>query len=129
MKRFIFLPLIFSIIFVNFCFSQDNNSEIINYSTYCIVNNDGELIKSVSVDVLIKNKKGEQHTEVHIPHTKKEQVYAVKAYLKDQNGKKIRKLKRKEVFTQRAVSLCGICLKSPKRCLIRPILLCILIIS
>ena len=85
-------------------FSQNNNAEIVKYTTTYTISESITLTKEVNVSILINNKTGENLTKISIPYSKKNPIVELNGQITDIFGKKIRKLKNKDIEIKSHIS-------------------------
>lgn len=97
MVRYIFT--IISLFLISISYSQTPDSEVIYHSTKITINN-GQLTKTISYEIKINNRAGENLTKISIPFSKMIKVSKIEAYIKDKTGNIIKKLKKSDVVTR-----------------------------
>ena len=84
-------------------FSQPYNCEVVNFSSFYEMKS-GLLTKTDSIFIQINNRSGEGFTNIKIPYSKSEKISDLSAWLEDQNGQIIRKLKNSDITDRNAIS-------------------------
>ena len=101
MKRI--LLIIGFISFYTISFAQDYNAELVLQETNIAVNNN-KLTMDVCYEIKINNRSGEKYTKIIIPYSKLIKVGSIKAYIKDSNGRTVKKLKNSEIIEKSSIS-------------------------
>lgn len=99
-KFIILLVLFFQSISV---FAQNYAAELTYQETNITIKN-GKLYKNSIYQITIYNQGGEQFNKVSIAYSKLNRVSKIEAYIKDKQGKIIRKLKKSEIKTRSAIA-------------------------
>ncbi len=76
--------------------AQQPDSEILEYSSYRKVSG-GKLIQTDSVCIQINTRTGDQDAQIFIPYTKSEKLSIRNAWIEDNQGQIVRKLKKDEI--------------------------------
>jgi len=76
--------------------AQNSDAELTNQETNIVVRND-KLYKALSFEILINNRAGDKYTEVSIPYSKMNKVSKIEAFIKDNDGIVIKKLKNSDI--------------------------------
>ncbi|TAJ11495.1 DUF3857 domain-containing protein [Marinilabiliaceae bacterium JC017] len=98
-------PLILTVFLfsLSLIYSQSYNAEIVDYSHSCRL-----VAKKLEVEqsfqIRINNASGSRYAEIDIPYSKNNPIKNFSAWIEDQNGNVIRKLKRSEIETSSAIS-------------------------
>ncbi|MDX8340577.1 DUF3857 domain-containing protein [Draconibacterium sp. IB214405] len=104
MRRSLFLfCFILSLQFQNTLFAQRFDAVLINQKTVVEIKKNN-LSKINSLEILIINRKGEEFAEVTIPFSSLVKVSNIKAYIKDNNGKIVKKLKNSDISERSSIS-------------------------
>ncbi len=101
-KKLILITSLF--FYFQIIFSQIDNAIVTKYNTKYIISENNTLTKYVEVSIQINNKTGENLTKISIPFTKESPILELKAQINDIFGKKIRKLKNKDIETKSNIS-------------------------
>jgi len=101
MKQTIFFTII--IFSLGEIFAQLPDAELMKQTTDIVVKN-GELLKTHYYEIKINNRKGEKFATVSIPFSKLTKVRKLKAWIKDENGKTLKKLKKGNIIERSAIS-------------------------
>jgi hypothetical protein len=83
-------------------FSQTNDAELLSQITEIIIDN-GKLIKNQSFEIQINNREGEEFSKISIFYTKDNKVSKIVAYIKDNTGNIIRKIKKSDIIEKSAI--------------------------
>ncbi len=98
------LYLILGFFFCSFiAFSQNYDAELTLHKTKIEVKK-GKLTKKILYEIKINNRAGERYARVQIPFSKLIKLKKLKAYIKDANGKVIKKLKKRDIVEKSAIS-------------------------
>ena len=84
-------------LFAPIVLSQSYNAEVLNYESSYTLDKNG-LDESYSIAIKINNPQGDKYATIAIPYQWQSPVYNIEAWIEDINGKKIRKLKDKEIY-------------------------------
>ena len=84
-------------------FTQDSDAELISQKTYIEINK-GILTKDLYYEIKINNRTGEQYTKITIPFSNLIKLSKIDAYIKDSNGRLIKKLKRSDIVEKSYIS-------------------------
>lgn len=84
-------------------FSRAEDAELLLNSTKIVFAN-GKLKKSNVYEILINNRNGEKYTDIEIPFSKLNKVKQVEAYIRDNFGNIIKKLKTSNIVTKSKIS-------------------------
>ena len=87
----------------NLLYGQNHDAELIYQETNISVVN-GTIHKSVSYEIKIYNRKGEKFTQVEIPYSGLNKVSKIEAYIKDNRGNIIKKLKKNDISDRSYIS-------------------------
>lgn len=98
-----FLLLIGFISFQLLSFSQAYDAELIFQETNIEIRNN-KLTKDLHYEIKINNRAGEKYTTITIPFSKLSNVFDIEAYIKDSNGRIVKKLKKKEIIERSSIS-------------------------
>lgn len=77
-------------------FGQTYDAELMNYVSYYTIKHN-TLYQSDTIILKINNPEGNIYTNIKLPYSENAPIYALKAWVEDVNGKKIRKLKHDEI--------------------------------
>ncbi len=99
-KSILLLGLLF---FCIMAFAQNYDAELISQKTTVEVSNN-KLIKNRYFEIKINNRAGEKYTKIAIPYSKIVKVSNVEAYIKDANGKLVRKLKKNDIVERSSIA-------------------------
>jgi len=83
-------------------FSQNSDAQL-QYQLTDIKIVDGKLIKSQSFEIQINKRDGDEYAEISIPFSKDNKITKIEAFVKDNTGKIIRKLKKSEITDRSAI--------------------------
>jgi len=97
------LSLLISFLFLSNIYAQNSNAELTYHSTK-ITLKDGVLHKSISNVIKINNRAGEKFTKISIPFSALNKSTRIEAYIKDKNGKTVKKLKKKDIIIRSEIS-------------------------
>ena len=100
---FRFLCLIVLIVLNISAFSQINDAELTYQETNIVLLN-GKLYKSITNEIKIFNRAGEEFTKVSIPYSKLIKISKLEACIKDMNGIIIKRLGKGEISDRNAIS-------------------------
>ncbi len=84
-------------------FTQDFDAELISQKTLIEINK-GNLTKNLYYEIKINNRAGEKYTKITIPFSKLIRVSKIEAYVKDSNGREVKKLKKSDVVEKSSIS-------------------------
>lgn len=98
-RSLVFLLLILQ----NVSYGQDFDAEVLLFERDISVNR-GRLIKSSRYEILINNRSGERYTDVSIPFSSLKSVQNINAYIKDNEGEVVRRLRRGDITERSAIS-------------------------
>jgi len=84
-------------------FSQDYDAELIVQQTNIEINNN-KLTKDLYYEIKIYNRAGEKYTKITIPYSKLYKLSKIEAYIKDSNGRIVKKLKKSEIVERSSIS-------------------------
>lgn len=91
-------PLLFAfflmVLLIN---ANGQNAEYINYEVINEIDEGGERITTVKKKLIIYNRKGSSHAQERIYSNGFEEILSIDAIIKDTNGKKIKKLKKRNI--------------------------------
>lgn len=96
------LILVF-IFFRILCFSQYYDAELISQQTKIEINNN-RLTKDLYYEIKINNRAGEKHAKIAIPYSKYNKLSNIEAFIKDSNGRIVKRLMKSEIITRSAIS-------------------------
>lgn len=88
--------ILFFLLFVTQSFSQTYDAEVTNMEDSYIIKN-SVLYDTHFMSIRINNQKGDKYTTIRIPYSEDSPVEDLEAWIEDVNGKKVRKLKDKEI--------------------------------
>lgn len=94
---------LFLLINISQTFAQNYHSEVVKYSTYYEIKKE-KLILTDSVIIQINDRSGETHTNVRIPYTKNQKITDLDAWIEDQHGNIVRKLKSSDIEDKNNIS-------------------------
>ena len=66
--------------------------------------NKGNLTKNLFCEIKINNRAGEKYTKIAIPYSKLIRLNKIEAYVKDSNGKTVKRLKKSEIVEKSSIS-------------------------
>ncbi|MFV0467941.1 MAG: DUF3857 domain-containing protein [Dysgonomonas sp.] len=98
-----FFVSFFFLSLATFLTAQDDNSEIISSVSYIQLKGD-KLIRTDSVVLQINDRKGDDEAQIEIFYSKGDKVSIESAYITDQSGNIVRKLKNSEIKDRSAIS-------------------------
>jgi hypothetical protein len=101
MFKFVFIFLVFLPNFL--AFSQNHSAELSLQETNIEIKGD-KLYKTHTYEITIYNRSGERFGTIGIPYSKLNHVSKITAYIKDSQGKLVRKLKKNEISTRSAIA-------------------------
>ena len=101
-KNLILITLL--IFYSQIIFSQTDNAFVTKYNTKYTVSENNIITKEVGVSIQINNKTGENLSKISIPFTKESPILELQAQISNIFGKKIRKLKNKDIEVKRHIS-------------------------
>jgi hypothetical protein len=84
-------------------FAQKYNAELICQKTSIVINK-GSLSKDLYFEIKINNRAGEKYAKISIPYSKLNKLSNIKAFIKDSDGRIVRKLKKNEIITRSSIS-------------------------
>jgi hypothetical protein len=85
------------------CFSQNYDAELILQQTNIEINNN-KLTKDLHFEIKIYNRAGEKYTKITIPYSKLNKLINIEAYIKESNGRIVKKLKKSEIVERSSIS-------------------------
>jgi hypothetical protein len=85
------------------CFSQNYDAELILQRTNIVIKNN-KLTKNLHFEIKIHNRAGEKYTKITIPYSKLNKLRNIEAYIKESNGRIVRKLKKSEIVERSSIS-------------------------
>ncbi len=91
------------LILQNVSYGQDFDAEVLLFERDISISR-GRLIKNSRYEILINNRDGEKHTNVSIPFSSLKSVQNINAYIKDNEGEVVRRLRRGEITERSAIS-------------------------
>ena len=83
--------------------AQNSDAILTNQQTSLVVKN-SRLYITRSYDIQINNKDGEDQAQISMPYSKLKKISGVEAYIKDNQGKLVKKLNLKDIITKSAIS-------------------------
>ncbi len=101
-KRLLIFIIIVTVQF-SISFSRAEDAEVLMYNTKIKFEN-GKLKKSNNYEIRINNRKGEKYTDIEIPFSKLNKVKQIEAYIEDNSGNIIKKLKTTSIITKSKIS-------------------------
>jgi hypothetical protein len=84
-------------------FTQDYDAELVSQKTSIEINK-GNLTKNLFYEIKINNRAGEKYTKITIPYSKLIRLSKIEAYVKDSNGKTVKKLKKSDIVEKSSIS-------------------------
>jgi hypothetical protein len=84
-------------------FTQDYDAELISQKTTIEINN-GNLTKDLYYEIKINNRAGEKYTEISLPFSKLIKLSKIEAYIRDSNGRLVKKLKKSDIIEKSSIS-------------------------
>ncbi len=96
------LVLGFMLLYIS-SFSHDYDAELIYHKTTIEINK-GKLTKTKYYEIKINNRAGEKYTKIAIPFSKLIRLSKIEAYVKDVNGKIVKKLKKSDIVEKSSIS-------------------------
>lgn len=84
-------------------FTQDYDAELISQKTTIEINKTN-LTKNLYYEIKINNRAGEKYTKIAIPFSKLIKLSKIEAYVKDSNGRTVKKLKRSDIVEKSSIS-------------------------
>lgn len=101
MIKNLFYILLF--LFINNLNTQNYDAELVTHKTNIeIINN--KLTKDLYYEIKINNRRGEKYTKITIPFSKLIRIGKIEAYIKDSNGRIIKKLKKSDIVDKSSIS-------------------------
>ena len=97
------LLLIGFISFQILSFSQGYDAELTFQQTNIEISNN-KMTKDLHYEIKINNRAGEKYTKITIPYSKISKVFNIEAYIKDSNGRIVKKLKKGEIIERSSIS-------------------------
>lgn len=94
--------ILFLFSFVNVCLAQPD-AELVHYNTDILIKN-GKIYKTITSELRINNRNGEQYAEVSIPYSGLIRILKLDAYIKDSKGNIIKKLQKNDIVDKSAIS-------------------------
>jgi hypothetical protein len=76
--------------------SQNIGAELLSSETNIVIRN-GKLYKNVALEIRIKDRSGEEFTNLNIPYSKIISLIKVEACIRDKNGEIVRKLENRDI--------------------------------
>jgi len=98
----LFLILGFLLFYIT-SFTQDYDAELISQNTTIEINK-GKLTKNLYYEIKINNRAGEKYTKIAIPFSKLIKSSRIEAYIKDSNGRIVKKLKNSDIVEKSSIS-------------------------
>jgi len=98
----LFLILGFLLFYIT-SFTQDYDAELISQKTTIEINK-GKLTKNLYYEIKINNRAGEKYTKIAIPFSKLIKSSRIEAYIKDSNGRTVKKLKKSDIVEKSSIS-------------------------
>lgn len=83
--------------------SQNYNAELVSQETSITIDKGG-LTKKLYYEIKINNRDGERYTNISIPYSKLDKLRNIEAYIKDTDGKIVKKLKKKSITEKSLIS-------------------------
>ena len=80
-----------------FSFSQPFDAALIKQETHITISNNARLKKDIHYEVQINNRAGEKYSTIALPYSKLYKLSKIKAFIKDPEGKIVKKLKKSEI--------------------------------
>jgi hypothetical protein len=84
-------------------FSQNYDAELVSQKTTIIINK-GKLTKNSYNEIKINSRLGEKHTKVTIPYSNLNKLSNIEAFIKDSDGRVVKRLKNSEIITRSSFS-------------------------
>lgn len=84
-------------------YAQNYDAELVSQETSLSIDKN-RLTKKRYYEIKINNRMGEKYTEISIPYSKSDRLSHIEAYIKDANGKTVKKLKKKEIIERSLIS-------------------------
>lgn len=84
-------------------FSQNYSAELISQETSISIDKN-RLTKDLYYEIKINNRAGEKHTNISIPYSKMDRLSNIEAYIKDSNGKVVKKLRKSDIVERSLIS-------------------------
>jgi len=84
-------------------FTQDYDAELVSQKTSIEINK-GNLTKNLFYEIKINNRAGEKYTKITIPYSKLIRLSKIEAYVKDSNGKTVKRLKKSDIVEKSSIS-------------------------
>lgn len=84
-------------------FTQDYDAELISQKTTIEIKK-GKLTKNLSYEIKINNRAGEKYTKIAIPFSKLIKSSRIEAYIKDSNGRTVKRLKNSDIVEKSSIS-------------------------
>lgn len=101
MKQFI-LTSIFYLLFI-VAYAQIPDAELIYHKTTISII-DGKLHKTIYNEIQINNREGEDYAQINIPFSGISQLSYIEAYLENEDGSLIKRLKKKDITERSSIS-------------------------
>jgi len=84
-------------------FAQEYDAELLSYETHTTVVK-SKLIRNTHVQVRINNRAGEKYATVSIPYSKSDRISNIEAFIQDQHGQVVRRLKKGDISEKSNIS-------------------------
>lgn len=101
--KYILISLLLLFISQNEIISQKFDAEVVKYTTLCEVIED-KFVQIDTVAIQINNRVGDKYTEIEIPYSKLVKVSNIDAWMENNEGTKIRALKKSDIIEKSVVS-------------------------
>lgn len=102
-KKKILILIINCIVYQGIIKAQNFDAELVSQKTdISLLNN--KLIQNHYFEIRINNRNGEKYAKISIPYSKLNQVSKIEAYIQEDNGTIIRKLKKNEIIERSSIS-------------------------
>src|SRR3989339_2013624 len=99
----ILILIINCIVYQGIIKAQNFDAELVSQKTdISLLNN--KLIQNHYFEIRINNRNGEKYAKISIPYSKLNQVSKIEAYIQEDNGTIIRKLKKNEIIERSSIS-------------------------
>ncbi len=86
-----------------FSLCQSYGAELMDQQTHITIK-DNKLTKTVAYEIRINNRSGERYARISIPYTKLSKISNIEAYIKNAQGKTVKKLKKSEIHERSLIS-------------------------
>lgn len=84
-------------------FGQNHSAELISQETSISIDKN-RLTKEYYYEIKINNRAGEKHADISIPYTKMDKLSNVEAYIKDSDGKVVKRLRKNAIVERSLIS-------------------------